>query len=143
MLWYEVTLFTAFVPLSLCAPAVITTHIKTLVTVATSNTSSKLLPEAHHIPERSSAAPDIRLSIRQPESCADLHCNWDNCLRALARFTAQNFCSNFTDSVVTSTSGLRLYATQCTASTISRLSSACTCLNGCLPISSSPLTSLA
>ena len=59
----------------------------------------------------------------------DLLCNADNCLRAFERGNGQAFCSAFTQSVVTDTAGLPSSTTQCTGSTIARVSSACSCLN--------------
>lgn len=64
-------------------------------------------------------------------------CNADNCLRAFERSQGQSFCSTFTQSIVTSTDGLPMYATQCTGSAIARVSSACSCLNSNTPASSS------
>ncbi|KAK6505830.1 hypothetical protein TWF481_007721 [Arthrobotrys musiformis] len=56
-------------------------------------------------------------------------CNRDNCLRAMtARIsTATSFCHSFTTAVVTQTTGLGPWQTQC-ANNPSRVSSACTCL---------------
>jgi hypothetical protein len=66
-----------------------------------------------------------------PSHNADLvpDCNADNCLRAFDQRNGQAFCSTFTKSVVTETGGLPSYTTQCTGSTIARVSSACSCLN--------------
>ena len=64
-------------------------------------------------------------------------CNADNCLRAMERSQAQQFCHTFTQSMVTSTSGLPMWASQCTGSTIPRVSSACSCLGGNKPASQS------
>lgn len=73
-------------------------------------------------------------------------CNADNCLRALrasARLEdAQSFCSIFTTSSVTATSALPSYAVAaCTGDSLSRVSSACSCLP--TPSSSSSVTSTA
>jgi hypothetical protein len=78
-----------------------------------------------------------------PTSCPKQRCNADNCLRALERGQAQQFCHSFTQRVVTDTAGLPSYTTQCTGSTISRVSSACSCLNNaCIGTSSATVQSL-
>jgi hypothetical protein len=49
--------------------------------------------------------------------------------RHFVRGKAQAFCSSFMKSPATCTDGLPSYATQCTGSTLARVSSACSCLN--------------
>ena len=55
--------------------------------------------------------------------------NADNCLRAFKRSAGQKFCSSFTTKVVTGTDDLPAFVTQCTGNTVSRMSSACSCLD--------------
>ena len=58
-------------------------------------------------------------------------CNQDNCLRAFegrkGGDKAYTFCKTFTTAPVTATTGLPNFVSQCTGSTISRASSACSC----------------
>jgi hypothetical protein len=60
-----------------------------------------------------------------------LGCNADNCLRAMKREGGDGitaFCTNFTNDVVTASTALPTYATQCTVDSVSQISSACSCL---------------
>jgi hypothetical protein len=78
--------------------------------------------------------------------CPRSRCNADNCLRAFERGQGQQFCSTFTQSIVTDTSSLPSYITMCAGSAISRVSSACSCLNNasaCIETSSAAVQSLA
>jgi hypothetical protein len=93
-------------------------------------------PITNHAPAPPSSH---RSSSLGASSCSRLKCNADNCLRAFERGQGQRFCSTFTLSVVTETAGLPSYTTMCTGSTISRVSSACSCLNkACFETSTAP-----
>ena len=54
-------------------------------------------------------------------------CSSDNCLRALKRYNAADFCSTYTSAINTATTSLPAYATACSNSP-SRISSACSCI---------------
>lgn len=54
-------------------------------------------------------------------------CSSDNCLRALKRYSAADFCSTYTTAISTATTALPTYVTACSNSP-SRISSACSCL---------------
>jgi hypothetical protein len=54
-------------------------------------------------------------------------CASDNCLRALKRHSAADFCSTYTTAISTATTSLPAYVTACSDSP-SRISSACSCL---------------
>jgi hypothetical protein len=98
---------------------------------AASSSAQVVVPSQPSLLPSSSSSLQLSLSSSRlgPTSCPQQRWNADNCLRALERGQAQQFCHSFTQRVVTDTAGLPSYTTQCTGSTISRVSSACSCLN--------------
>ncbi|XMA15112.1 hypothetical protein WAI453_007903 [Rhynchosporium graminicola] len=113
--------------------SIIHVDITTLVTVASYQPTAKeyarsiiLSQPLLSISDSSSIGPALKLT----------RCNADNCLRALSRYNAHDFCSTYTNSICSDTSNLPIYALSCTGSAIARVSSACTCLNGASDFSS-------
>ncbi|MCJ1383291.1 hypothetical protein MMC17_006404 [Xylographa soralifera] len=69
-------------------------------------------------------------------------CNSDNCLRGLNGYSiAAAFCASYTTATSTATTGLPTFATQCTGSMASRISSACSCYAATATTSSLTTTS--
>jgi hypothetical protein len=135
------------------AEPTITVLSTTLITITSCHPSVTDCP-AQNLPLSSSsivslppAPPSLPLSsLSSASPCPRSRCNAGNCLRAFERGQGQKFCSTFTQSIVTDTSGLPSYATICTGSTLSRVNSACSCLNNaraCIEASPTALQSLA
>src|ERR1700693_3307010 len=124
----------------------ITVLSTTLITIASCHPTATDCPGHNHplpsssITSHAPASPSShRSSSLSASSCSRLKCNADNCLRAFERGQGHRFCSTFTQSLVTKTAGLPSYTTICTGSTMSRVSSACSCLNkACIETSTAP-----
>jgi len=115
----------------LSAEPTVTVLSTMLITITSCHPTVTDCPGRNHpLPSSSIGSLHIALPSWSPSSvCQSSRCNADNCLRAFERGQGQKFCSTFTQSVVTETAGLPSYTTKCTGSTISRVSSACSCLN--------------
>jgi hypothetical protein len=104
----------------------------TLITITSCHPKVTDCPGRNHtFPSSSIGSLHIALQSLSPSSsvCQSSRCSAENCLRAFERGQGQQFCSTFTQSVVTEFAGLPSYTTKCTGSIISKVSSACSCLN--------------